>query len=111
MKGNIGKILHVDLGKGTFDIEQPNEEFYRKYIGGACMGAYYLLKGMAPKTDPLSPASVVAITTSSVVAYKQFPGISAYSLSKGAIDTMTIGLAGQVSCTQVPARFASACSR
>ncbi len=67
MKGNIGKILHVNLSTGEFTVEQPREEFYRKYIGGACMGAYYLLKEMAPKTDPLSPEAVMAIMTSSVV--------------------------------------------
>lgn len=33
------------------------------------------------------------IITSSVVAYRQFPGIVAYSMTKGAIDTMIIHLA------------------
>lgn len=67
MKGNLGRILHLDLNSGTFTVEQPGDDFYRRYIGGACMGAYYLLKGMAPKTDPFSPESVMAFTTSSVV--------------------------------------------
>ncbi|HCM27163.1 MAG: hypothetical protein A2Z99_07195 [Treponema sp. GWB1_62_6] len=67
MKGNIGNILRVDLGKGKFEVEHPTEEFYRKYIGGACMGAYYLLKEMAPKTDPFAPESVMVFSTSSVV--------------------------------------------
>ena len=67
MKGNIGNILHVDLGKGSFEVEHPSEDFYRKYIGGACLGAYYLLKEMAPKTDPFAPESVLVYSTSAVV--------------------------------------------
>lgn len=67
MKGNLGKVLHVDLSKGSFGIEHPGEDFYRKYIGGACVGAYYLLKEMPPKTDPLAPESVMVFSTSSVV--------------------------------------------
>jgi aldehyde:ferredoxin oxidoreductase len=46
MKGYSGKILHVDLSKGAFSVEQPSEAFYRQYVGGACMGNYYVFKGM-----------------------------------------------------------------
>ena len=34
MKGYQGRILHVDLTKGEFAVEEPNEAFYRKYMGG-----------------------------------------------------------------------------
>ena len=33
--GYHGKILHVDLTKGKFDVEEPGEEFYKKYLGGS----------------------------------------------------------------------------
>jgi len=62
MKGYSGKILHVDLGSGTFEVEQPEEAFYRKYIGGSAMGAYYLLKGTKPKVDPLGPGNIMVFS-------------------------------------------------
>ena len=51
MKGFTGNILHVDLSEGKVFIENPNETFYRKYLGGSCFGAYYLLKDMKPGID------------------------------------------------------------
>ena len=35
MKGYAGKILHVDLSTRKFTVEEPEEKFYRQYIGGA----------------------------------------------------------------------------
>jgi aldehyde:ferredoxin oxidoreductase len=55
MKGYSGKIPHVDLTKGAFSVEQPSETFYRQYVGGACMGNYYVFKGMEAGADPLGP--------------------------------------------------------
>ena len=43
MYGGHGKILHVDLSQGKTHIEYPDENFYRKYLGGQAMGLYYLL--------------------------------------------------------------------
>jgi aldehyde:ferredoxin oxidoreductase len=66
MKGYNGKILHVNLTTKSFTVEEPEEGFYRKYIGGACMGAYYLLKEMPAGVDALSPDNVMVIALSSV---------------------------------------------
>jgi aldehyde:ferredoxin oxidoreductase len=62
MKGYTGKILHVDLGTGAMTVEEPGEAFYRKYIGGSAMGAYYLLDGMAAGVDPLGPDNLLVFT-------------------------------------------------
>ena len=70
MKGYAGKILHVDLTAGSFRVEQPAEEFYRKYIGGSCLGTYYLLKEMPPRTDALSPESVLVFSTGPIAGSK-----------------------------------------
>ena len=67
MKGYSGKILHVDLSKDDFEIEQPDEQFYRKYIGGACMGAYYLIKDLQPGIDPYSPENILVFAISPIV--------------------------------------------
>lgn len=62
MKGYAGKILHVNLTDETFVVEQPDEHFYRTYIGGSCVGTYYVMKGMKPGTDPLAPESVLVFS-------------------------------------------------
>jgi aldehyde:ferredoxin oxidoreductase len=62
MKGYAGKILHVNLTSGLFTVEEPQEEFYRMYIGGSSLGTYYVMKGMVPGTDPLSPGSVLVFS-------------------------------------------------
>ena len=55
--GYQGKILRVDLSAGTTRCEEPEPEFYRKYIGGWGLVAYYLMKELAPGVDPLGPAN------------------------------------------------------
>ena len=67
MKGYSGKILHVDLTKGAFEVEQPSESFYRQYVGGACLGNYYVFKGMKAGADPLGPENVLVFSISAVV--------------------------------------------
>jgi len=54
-----GNVLHVDLTNGKTWVENPPEEFYRKYGGGSAMGVYYVLKEMSPKADALSPQNVL----------------------------------------------------
>ena len=62
MKGYSGVILHADLGSGSFREERPDETFYRKYVGGGCMGAYYLLQMMKPGIDAFDPANVLVFS-------------------------------------------------
>lgn len=62
--GYNGKILHVNLSTGAIEVEQPSEAFYRKYMGGSAMGAYYLLKKTKPGIDPLSPDNVLCLMAS-----------------------------------------------
>jgi aldehyde:ferredoxin oxidoreductase len=57
--GYTGKILKVDLTKGTTEVETPDELFYRRYIGGAGLIAYYLLAEMDPDVDPLGPDNLL----------------------------------------------------
>ena len=33
--GYTGKILHVDLTSGKMHVEQPQPDFYRRYMGGS----------------------------------------------------------------------------
>ncbi len=59
MKGYIGKILHVDLTNEKFEVEQPDELFYREYLGGSGFGGYYLMKETQKGIDALSPENVI----------------------------------------------------
>ena len=59
--GYCGKVLHVDLGVGKVEVEEPAEAFYRKYMGGSAMGTYYLLKRTPPGVDPLGPENTLSL--------------------------------------------------
>ena len=62
--GYTGKILHVDLNKAKFTVEEPSEEFYKTYIGGSAMGAYYVFKNTPAGADPLGPENTLTIMLS-----------------------------------------------
>ncbi|MCD6575410.1 aldehyde ferredoxin oxidoreductase, partial [Candidatus Aerophobetes bacterium] len=62
--GYNGKILRVDLTAGQVGIEEHDEYFYRTYMGGAAVGAYYLLKEMSPGIDPFAPENVIVFAAS-----------------------------------------------
>ena len=55
------KILHVNLTTGTLEIEKPDSDFYRKYMGGSAMGLYYLLKNTPPNADPLGADNTLCL--------------------------------------------------
>ena len=59
--GYNGKILHVDLTKGELTVEEPDEAFYRKYLGGSAMGMHYILRDMPKGADPLGPENVLTL--------------------------------------------------
>lgn len=62
--GYNGKILHVDLTKKKFHVEEPEEAFYRKYMGGSALAMHYLLKDMPAGVDPLGPENILVIALS-----------------------------------------------
>ncbi|HTY82448.1 MAG TPA: aldehyde ferredoxin oxidoreductase family protein [Dehalococcoidales bacterium] len=52
--GYTGRILRVDLSSNTVTLEKPAGDFYRKYLGGSGLIAYYLLNELRPGVEPLS---------------------------------------------------------
>jgi len=64
--GYTGKILHVDLSAGTLEVEEPPEEFYRKYLGGSALGLYYLFKHTPADTDPYGPENTLTFALSGI---------------------------------------------
>ena len=61
--GYTGKILHVDLTSGTLKTEEPDDVFYRTYMGGSAMGMHYVLNDCPAGVDPLGPENVLALFT------------------------------------------------
>ncbi|RLI27822.1 aldehyde ferredoxin oxidoreductase [Candidatus Bathyarchaeota archaeon] len=57
--GFNGKFLRVDLSSSKISVEERRESFYRKYFGGRCVIAYYLLRELKPGIDPLSPENIL----------------------------------------------------
>ncbi len=57
--GYNGRILHLDLSTGEKRVEEPGELFYRRYFGGRNLIAYYLLKNLQPRIDPLDPENLL----------------------------------------------------
>jgi aldehyde:ferredoxin oxidoreductase len=90
MKGYSGKVLHVDLTKGVFTVETPPEAFYRQYAGGACMGNYYVFKGMPAGIDALDPRNVLVFSISAVVG-APISGNARHAVSAKSPLTGTLG--------------------
>ena len=53
--GYSGKILRVNLESGDIGIEQPDEGYYQRYLGGRGIIMHTLLKEVPAKADPLGP--------------------------------------------------------
>ncbi len=61
--GYTGKILHVDLSNHVIDVEEPDNAFYREYLGGRGIGYYYLMKLVPAGIDPLAPENILVMAT------------------------------------------------
>ncbi|MBN2473006.1 MAG: aldehyde ferredoxin oxidoreductase family protein [Pirellulales bacterium] len=58
-----GRILLVDLARGTTRVEQPGDELYLSYFGGYGLGAYYLYTMQRAGVDPLGPENTLGFFT------------------------------------------------
>ncbi|MFX1411913.1 MAG: aldehyde ferredoxin oxidoreductase N-terminal domain-containing protein, partial [Promethearchaeota archaeon] len=61
--GYTGNILRVDLSKENVSIEKPDDIFYRRYLGGEGLVAYFLLKEQKKGIDPLSQENKLIFAT------------------------------------------------
>jgi len=61
MFGYAGRILRVNLTDDKIRIESPDENFYRRYMGGWGFIAYYLLRELESGADPLSPVNKLIV--------------------------------------------------
>ena len=59
--GYNNKILMVNLTTKETTVEEPGDTFYRMYLGGSGIGAYYCMRDIPKDADPLGPDNVLAI--------------------------------------------------
>ena len=90
VKGLANKILRVDLSDSRVWTEEQNDLFYRRYLGGAGILAYYLLKELKPRVDPLSSDNILVFAPGPVTG-TVMPGGS--RLCVGAKSPLSGGIA------------------
>jgi len=87
--GYAGKILRVNLSDNTTSVEEIDEKFCRKYIGGAGFIAYYLYKELKPGIDPLGPDNKLIFALGPVTGVT-IAGNDRYCV--GAKSPLTVGI-------------------
>lgn len=91
-KNEFGKIDSVFLNAGVFDfspIAEQSQDKLNWHIDINVKGVYYGLQQAAKHLE--KGGSIVV--NSSIVAKRGFPGATAYSLTKGAVNTLVLGAA------------------
>ncbi|MCL4534721.1 MAG: aldehyde ferredoxin oxidoreductase family protein [Bacteroidetes bacterium] len=88
--GYNGKILKVNLTDHSWEVEEPGEDFYRRYLGGSGIGLHYILKGVPAGADPLGPDNVLTFAVG-VVTGAPFSGQSRISANARSPLTGAIG--------------------
>ena len=63
MAGFEGKMLEVNLSKGSISKSTVSKDIIRKYIGGSGLGAKLMFDRVDPKVDALSPQNTLFILT------------------------------------------------
>lgn len=89
--GYNGKILHVDLSKGETSVEEPDENFYRKYLGGKSLALYYLLKEIESDVGPLEPDNTLVFAPG-IITGSPLPGTARFTVA--AKSPLTGGFGG-----------------
>jgi len=88
--GYTQRILRVDLSERTVSEERMDERFYRTYVGGSCLGAYYLFREAPPGLDAFDPANVLVFAASPTTG-APISGASRFNLTAKSPLTETIG--------------------
>lgn len=78
--GYNGKILRVNLTTQNIWVEEKGEDFFRKYLGGGALGAWYILQNVAPGTDAFDPANII-VFTGSVTTGAAIPGFTRHTVT------------------------------
>ncbi|MGD9132278.1 MAG: aldehyde ferredoxin oxidoreductase family protein [Desulfobacterales bacterium] len=61
--GYAGKILRVDLSNQKIEVDEPDEAFYRTYLGGRGIGYHYLMRQVPAAIDAFAPENILVLAT------------------------------------------------
>ena len=61
--GYTGKILRVDLNTQKIEVDEPDQAFYRSYLGGRGIGYHYLMQAVPAAVDPFSAENILVMAT------------------------------------------------
>lgn len=102
IKGGFqGKILRVNLTNGKIMIEDLNEDWAKKYVGGRGYGTKIMYEEVDPKVGPLSEKNKVIVATG--------PLGGTLAPSSGRAMVITKGpLTGTIACSNVGGYFGPA---
>ncbi|MBN2318901.1 MAG: aldehyde ferredoxin oxidoreductase family protein [Acidobacteria bacterium] len=77
--GYAGKILFVDLSKGSIEETVLPEKTYREFIGGYGLGIRILYERMEPGVDPLGPDNMLGFVAGALTG-TSVPGSGRYGV-------------------------------
>ena len=77
--GYNGKILRISLPEVAVSVDEPDETFYRTYLGGRGIGSYYLLKELKRGIEPLGEDNKL-IFAASIITGAPSPALCRYSI-------------------------------
>ncbi len=79
LDGYAGKMLFVDLSKGSMKEAELPEQIYREFIGGYGIGVRVLYEQMKGRVDPLGEGNMLGFVTGALTA-TSVPGSGRYGV-------------------------------
>jgi aldehyde:ferredoxin oxidoreductase len=79
-KKPICRLLRIDLSRESTGVELLSEADHRRYIGGASLACYHVLKDSTPNSDALSPDNVLCFAVSPLTGTAG-PGFSRFTVA------------------------------
>ena len=70
----LGKLLRINLSRASISEEKLDDAFFRKYLGGSGFIAYFLLKELLPRVDPLGFDNKLIFATGPVTGTTMIAG-------------------------------------
>ena len=96
--GYCGKVLRVNLTDATTSVDEIDELFCRKYLGGAGFVAYYLWNELRQGVDPLGPENKLIFALGPVTGVS-LPGSGRFCI--GAKSPLTGGITKSGICSAI----------
>ncbi len=85
IKGYMGKFLWVDLNTGKIEVEIPDENLYRDFIGGYGIGSRILYNRMKAGAEPLGPENILGILTGPLTGTPTISGARYAAVAKSPV--------------------------